>query len=685
MTTRKFGIQLAIVALAVLAAPAPAPAAAPPAVHVLSCLAKPSPEPPSDAFLAQFETPPVIHAAWGEAEALQLLVVAPAAGLPGLRVRASGFVRESGDALGPDAVTASFVGYVATREPYYGTLRVGEWPDPILPDSAVDVAGGRAQPVWVEVRVPLDAEAGRYAGRLELTAADWSYSLPLEVVVWGFDLPERRALPSSFLLWPKFVYRRHGVEPNTPAADALVRRYHALMLDHHVQPTYSTMDLKATRPDLRINAAGTLRRADFAAFDAQVEWLLGRGQTVFGLEGPRKANAQNETWYRVVGEHLDERGWTGRFFTYMVDESLEGVAELTGMVRRAAPGLANLITRLPAAGYPAVDRWCPRLGDAVMNADSVDAFLAAAGQDRADLWVYTAGNAGSDVPALHLDVPGIEARVTPLTVWREGLGGLLFWAVNHWTVDPWTDPMVYPRQNGNGTLLYPGADGPVASQRLKLLRDGFEDVDYAELLRVSDDPLASRVLAALPVASAVDWERDARILVAWRLAAGYLLCGEPHLARTYVDELAALRGGVGPRGRSLLDEDDPGKGWHGGRDTEVAVKPDGRRVLRFTLDDDKHKLWRLPSPRDWRAHRELVLAATLVEGDPVRLKLKLGSGVIRRHGWTWELHMAPGARRLVSVPIPHERLGTNALTELSLFLWEPGSPRRFEIEGIWLR
>ena len=109
MTTRKYGIQLAIVALAVLALPAPAPAAAPPAVHVLSCLAKPSPAPPSDAFLAQFETPPVIHAAWGEAEALQLLVVTPAGGLSGLRVRSGGFVRESGDALGTDAVTASFV------------------------------------------------------------------------------------------------------------------------------------------------------------------------------------------------------------------------------------------------------------------------------------------------------------------------------------------------------------------------------------------------------------------------------------------------------------------------------------------------------------------------------------------------------------------------------------------------
>ncbi|MBN2170664.1 MAG: DUF4091 domain-containing protein [Candidatus Krumholzibacteriota bacterium] len=685
MMTRKSGARLAVLLLAALAPAAGHADAGAPAVHVLSCLAKPAPRPPSESFLAQFETPPALHAAWGEAEALQLLVVAPEEGLSDLRVRVGEFTHESGDAWAPGAVTAAFVGFVETREPYYGTLRVGAWPDPILPDSAVDVAGGRAQPVWVEVHVPLDAEAGRYTGRLDLSAAGWSFSLPLEVVVWGFDLPGRTTLPGSFLLWPKFVYQRHGLGPNTPDADAMVRRYHELMLAHHLQPTYSTMDLKSTRPDLRINAAGTLRRADFTAFDEQTEWLLARGQTAFGLEGPRKVNASNETWYRVVGEHLAERGWSGRFFTYLVDESFEGVAELTGMVRRAAPGLANLITRLPTEGYPAVDRWCPRLGDAVMYADSVEAFLARAGKGRADLWVYTAGNAGSDVPALHLDVPGIEARVTPLAVWREGFGGLLFWAVNHWTVDPWTDPMVYPRQNGNGSLLYPGADGPVASQRLKLLRDGFEDVDYAELLRESDDPLAARVLAALPVASAVDWDRDARVLMAWRLAAGYLLGGEPHLARTYVDELAALRGGDVSRGRPLLDESDPSKGWHGGRDVEVAVKPDGRRVLRVTLDEGKHKLWRLPQPRDWRTHRELLLAVTLVDGDPVRLGLKLGSGVIRRQGWTWELHMAPGARRLVSVPIPHERLGTGALTELSLFVWEPESPRRFEIEGIWLR
>ena len=38
-------------------------------------------------------------------------------------------------------------------------------------------------------------------------------------------------------------------------------------------------------------------------------------------------------------------------------------------------------------------------------------------------------------------------------------------------------------QNGNGYLYYPGENGPVASIRLKVLRDGLEDYEYFYLLK----------------------------------------------------------------------------------------------------------------------------------------------------------------------------------------------------------
>jgi len=51
------------------------------------------------------------------------------------------------------------------------------------------------------------------------------------------------------------------------------------------------------------------------------------------------------------------------------------------------------------------------------------------------------------------------------------------------------------QQNGNGSLYYPGADGPVPSIRLEVLRDGIDDYDYLTLLQQATEQAAQRVAA----------------------------------------------------------------------------------------------------------------------------------------------------------------------------------------------
>ena len=38
-------------------------------------------------------------------------------------------------------------------------------------------------------------------------------------------------------------------------------------------------------------------------------------------------------------------------------------------------------------------------------------------------------------------------------------------------------------QNGNGLLYYPGENGPIASLRLEIFRDGMEDYEYLVILK----------------------------------------------------------------------------------------------------------------------------------------------------------------------------------------------------------
>ena len=654
------------------------------AFHWLSPCAKPGALQPERRFLSQFEMPAEIHVARGESESIQLLVVAPAGGLKNLRLRIGEFSNESKLLIAGKALQWNFVGFVTTKEPYYGTLRVGEWPDPLLPDRAVDLGPGRAQPVWIEVANSADAVPGRYEGKIVVEADGLRRELSLAVTIWDFAVPAEPVLPSSFLLYPRFVHEYHDVVKGSLEADTMLRSYYAAMLAHRVMPTHVAMGPVGTRPRINLTDDGELRGTEFRAFDAQVGWAMARGQTHFGLEGPRRAEPRSEAWYGAVGTHVAQKGWEGRFYTYLFDETYEGVDEMTRLVRRNAPGLRNLITRLPADGYPAVDWWCPRLGDAMMHKVELDAWLAANGRSRADTWVYTAGNAGGDVPALHLDVPGIEARITPLAVWREGFAGLLFWCVNYWTVDPWQDPMVYPRQNGNGVLLYPGQAGPVISQRLKLLRDGFEDVAYASLLEASDDPLAGQVLAAMPMAGALDWDRDVTIWRNWRILAGDLLGGEGTRLRERIAGLKSREESSGAPPLAVGDPADICDGWRGGREKNCVPSDAAAPVLRFTLDAEMHKLRRRPAERNWSGVETLVLDLTLIEGEATLLNVKLSSGLFTRREFTWELHMAPGERRRVRVPVPHERIDTESVRELTIFLWEPDAPRRFELAGAWL-
>ncbi|RPH38100.1 MAG: DUF4091 domain-containing protein, partial [Planctomycetota bacterium] len=105
-------------------------------------------------------------------------------------------------------------------------------------------------------------------------------------------------------------------------------------------------------------------------------------------------------------------------------------------------------------------------------------------------------------PLLNYRIPGWTSR-------RYNLTGLYYWTVVYWAeVDPWTNPLTFMKQyNGDGSLFYPGGDagidGPVASMRLKALRDGLEDYEYLVLAGA-----AGAEKAAAVAKSWTTWETD---------------------------------------------------------------------------------------------------------------------------------------------------------------------------------
>ncbi len=149
-----------------------------------------------------------------ETEAAQIVVVPLVDALERLRVSVGRLEQVGGQGVIPGRdVTVRRVGYVRTKRATAGaSFPPGLLPDPLLPDEPVDVPADGIQPFWLTVHAPLGTPAGTYRGELRVGAAGRETQiLPIEVRVFGFDLPHRPALRTAFQLIPAYLGKRHGV------------------------------------------------------------------------------------------------------------------------------------------------------------------------------------------------------------------------------------------------------------------------------------------------------------------------------------------------------------------------------------------------------------------------------------------------------------------------------------------
>lgn len=433
----------------------------------------------------------------------------------------------------------------------------GEWPDPLIPVRdpyfrearrafPVEVGAGRLQAIWVEVCVPRNAPAGAYAG--EVTVRDGKRLLGRVAVrlrVWPFALPSSNTFTAAFGLSTRLGTATLGVPADREVARALT----AAALRHRVTPFV----LSADPPDGRCSAARC--ELDWSAIDAEVGPVLD-GTLVPGVRGGfAEVRIAESVWrgpeadllatLRAWKAHYTRRGWADRLWVYTLDEPGPAVwPELRRRARLARQaGLRVFVTALPSPALEgAVDAFAPNLTllpDRGARPKGVSFSYASClshgcgempdgGPLRAAFHEEFGG-----WPGYAVDRPGTAARAVPVLGWRRGLSGELYYdMLQAWRGDPWRDVRAFAG-NGDGTLLYPGAPAklggehpfPVESIRLKLVRDGLEDV---ELLRLATDaglgPLAQRTASAL-VPTARGWEREPRRWLSARRALAEALAG----------------------------------------------------------------------------------------------------------------------------------------------------------------
>ena len=484
-----------------------------------------------------------ISAARNERDAAQF-IVRPAQPLHNLTVTATPLHGPDGHAIPAGSIDILRVHYLQVTRPTDATSVAAPWPDPLPPlDGPVTLAAHENQPFWVRVYVPKDAPTGRYKGSIDLAADGYAATVPVDVEVFDFELPDRSTCVSAFGLSPGNVFRYQKLDDPGQRRE-VIDKYLQNFSDHRISP-YDPAPLDdpvVTWPEVKpgdtVDPSTLKVTFDWSAWDAGLEKafnefhftsirlpVAGMGGGTFHsrvdpqllgfAEGTPEYEALFTSYWQQLQEHLREKGWLDKGYVYWFDEPdpkdyafvMNGFRKL----EEAAPDIARMLTEQVEEGLVGgPNLWCP-----ISNQyEHEDAEARRAHGEK--FWWYVCTGPKAPYATLFLDHPATDLRVWLWQTWQRHIDGILVWQSNYWTSEaaypdrpqnPYEDPMSWtsgystkagqrlPWGNGDGRFLYPPIaaaaansaepvlEGPVDSIRWEMLRDGVEDYEYLAILK----------------------------------------------------------------------------------------------------------------------------------------------------------------------------------------------------------
>jgi len=432
---------------------------------------------------------------------------------------------ESSVSMPDNAVEWNFVGSIPIAEntPKYrkGDLirpAPARFPDYLSDDREIALEQNEYQAVFLTVKIPRDAAAGRYEGTVTVKTDQGSKSMPLRLRVYPLTLPDERHLMVTKWYTTSKFRQFHGIDSgDSERFYQMLAVYAENMAEHRQNVFRISLDLIGkTR-----GSKGKLK-FDFSKFDkwADVFWNTGRMNLLetgfvarFGEGGwssteilLRDFRVLDESTGRTVTipgknflprflpaleDHLREKGWLDKTVFHIADEpsnhNVMSWREASDFVHRCAPELRRIDAIETPHCLDRLEIWVPKLDHL---ATWYDAYIKARDKGN-ELWFYTVGifQRGS-YPNKTADVSLIESRVMHWLNYRFGLKGYLHWGFNHWTDDPFEAP---GKHRGDGWQVYPKKDGLLCSLRWEQMRNGIQDYEY---LWMVEDKI-SRIKAGL--------------------------------------------------------------------------------------------------------------------------------------------------------------------------------------------
>ena len=484
-----------------------------------------------------------IRAACNEAEAAQFVVSPqpPGAGLKGFLATPGALTGPGGATIPTEHVDVLRVRYVDIAQRTDKSGVEAPWPDPLPPfQGPIDLVVNENHPFWVRVYVPKDTPPGVYTGAIRLTADGYEAAVPLDVQVYGFELPDRMTCSTAFGFNPSTVWQYQKVADPQQRREVL-EKYWESFRAHRISPyapapldgfkvewVKLTPDDGAGLPeaDRKLLEEHPLTpRFDWSAWDAEVDRVMSKyhfnsfrlgmpglgggtfyghsAQALHGFAGDTRGFELAFTAYaQALEAHLRDKGWLDEAFVYWFDEPaprdyphvLDGFLKL----KEAAPGLRRMITDRAVDGLiggPQI--WCPvtwkYFHEETLERRKVGEVF----------WWYVCTGPKAPFPGLFIDHAATDLRAWLWQTWMYDIRGILVWTSNLWTTgtaypdrpqNPYEDPMAWmsgygtkkgekkPWGNGDGRFLYPPEAAADANPPEPILEGPVDSIRW-EMLR----------------------------------------------------------------------------------------------------------------------------------------------------------------------------------------------------------
>ncbi len=432
-------------------------------------------------------------------------------------IETTGFTDSNGAVLSSDLFTEQYIALVSDKD--YGT-----YPDALIPlgSEAVNMVAGENLPIYIRLNSDDQTVAGDYSCEIvirDASTGDALFKTTVNAHVWDFTLPESPTCKTAFGIHTNSVFSKY----DSSEAASIYGLYYNYLLDHKLTPYWMNA--------LILSDEGSAQMSDPARTSFIIPYYYDDADAVAQFE---KVASNPE--------------WLEKSFFYVVDEpgdaaAYDQIKSLGKNFKKICPGY-NMITPFNSETVTVngtekstvnllelySNILCP-LSSLFSSKSFVKEIDEARGYGNRIWWYVCSAPAEKYCNFLIYQ----DALCPRILFWQQkdlDIEGFLYWETTYWAEcgDPWTNPLTTPSTGmtsfGDGSLFYPGEDGPISTLRLEAITDGVEDFEY---LTIAEEMFGSEYVDGVidqVTTSLTKYTRDPDVFGEVRRVLGMKIAGE---------------------------------------------------------------------------------------------------------------------------------------------------------------